>query len=756
MRDDLPSGTVTFLFSDVEGSTKLLHSLGAEAYADALAEHRRVIREACGAEGGVEVDTQGDAFFFAFPTASGALTAAAVLTESLALGPIHVRVGLHTGRPLVTDEGYVGDDVHFAARVGASAHGGQVVLSDATRALVDGVALTDLGEHRLKDIGGAVSIHQLGPKTFPPLKTISNTNLPRPASSFVGRERELSELLATFERGTRLLTLTGPGGSGKTRLAVEAAATLVPSYKAGVFWVGLASLREASLVMDTIAQTLGAKDNLAEHIAEREMLLLLDNLEQVIEAAPALSGLVQACPNLTLFCTSRELLRVQGEVEFAVPPLATSEAVSLFCERSALEPTDEIADLCAHLDDLPLGVELAAARTKALSPAQILERLSDRLDLLKGGRDADARQQTLRATIAWSYDLLSEEEQRVFLALSVFVGGCTLEAGEEVAEADLDSLQSLVEKSLLRFTSERYWMLETIREFAAERLAPSAGAERLAQRHLAYYLALAEDADESRKVGEYKLGRLEEERDNLRSAFDSALALNPEQALELAGRLGLYWNRRGLYREGRKSRSPSTKRPGTRQAGSLCCKTSRPMHSRGATTSGRSRSCARGSQVPVVATPTLSRSPSVCSALPSPRTVRPRRRGSRSRRASSCVACTVSRGQKRRCCRVSPTLCGRRVLRRPSSTTGRASSSPGRWDTWRRSPFAFGPSRQSPWPAEMRETQRLYSVSSSDLSSASARSSLRGRRKSSTRRSRRPEKRSATMRSMRHGPRAAV
>ena len=551
MRDDLPSGTVTFLFSDVEGSTKLLHSLGAEAYADALAEHRRLIREACGAEGGVEVDTQGDAFFFAFPTASGALTAAAVLTESLALGPIYVRVGLHTGQPLVTDEGYVGDDVHFAARVGASAHGGQVVLSGATRALVDGVALTDLGEHRLKDIEGAVSIYQLGPKTFPPLKTISNTNLPRPASSFVGREHEISAVLAKIQSGARLLTLTGPGGSGKTRIAVEAAATLVPSYKAGVFWVGLASLREASLVMDTIAQTLGAKDNLAEHIAEREMLLLLDNLEQVIEAAPALSGLVQACPNLTLFCTSRELLRVQGEVEFAVPPLATSEAVSLFCERSALEPTDEIAELCAHLDDLPLGVELAAARTKALSPAQILERLSDRLDLLKGGRDADARQQTLRATIAWSYDLLSEEEQRVFLALSVFVGGCTLEAGEEVAEADLDSLQSLVEKSLLRVTDERYWMLETIREFAAEQLAASGQAERIARRHLAHYAAVVEDVDERRKVGEYELGPIEEERDNLRSAFDTALALDPEQALELAARLGLYWNRRGLYREGR-------------------------------------------------------------------------------------------------------------------------------------------------------------------------------------------------------------
>jgi len=246
MRDDLPQGTVTFLFTDIEGSTRLLHSLGAEVYANALAEHRRVIREACGAEGGVEVDTQGDAFFFAFQTAPGALTAAAALTESLAPGPIHVRVGLHTGRPLVTDEGYVGDDVHFAARVGASAHGGQVVFSEATRALADGVTATDLGEHRLKDIKGAVSIYQLGAKPFPPLKTISNTNLPRPASSFVGRERELSQVLAKFERGTRLLTLTGPGGSGKTRLAIEVAATLVPFYKAGVFWVGLARLRQAA------------------------------------------------------------------------------------------------------------------------------------------------------------------------------------------------------------------------------------------------------------------------------------------------------------------------------------------------------------------------------------------------------------------------------------------------------------------------------------------------------------------------------
>jgi predicted ATPase len=551
VRSDLPTGTVTFLFTDVEGSTSLLRELGAEAYADALAEHRRVVREACAAEGGVEVDTQGDAFFVAFPSAPGAASAAQAITDALATGPISLRIGLHTGTPLVTAEGYVGDDVHFAARVAASGHGGQILLSSSVRELVDGLPVTDLGEHRLKDIEDAVSIYQLGEKTFPPLKTISNTNLPRPASSFIGREREREEVVGEIRDGVRLLTLTGPGGSGKTRLALEAATELVPVYKAGVFWVGLASLREPSLVSETIAQTLGARDGLAEHIGEREMLLLLDNLEQVIEAAPDLSALVFACPNLAVLVTSRELLRVQGEVEYAVPPLASSEAVTLFCERSRLEATAEVAELCSRLDDLPLAVELAAARTKALSPTQILERLSQRLDLLKGGRDAEARQQTLRATIAWSYDLLSAEEQPLFRALSVFAGGCTLDAAEEVAGADLDTLQSLVEKSLVRFTNERYWMLETIREFAREQLQDDGEAERIAQRHLAYYLALAEDADESRKVGEYELGRLEEERDNLRSAFDTAIALDPEQALELAAMLGLYWNRRGLYREGR-------------------------------------------------------------------------------------------------------------------------------------------------------------------------------------------------------------
>jgi predicted ATPase len=552
VRPALPSGTVTFLLTDVEGSTRLLHELGAVGYAEALGEHRRVIRQACTAERGVEVDTQGDAFFFAFPSAPGALAAATVFTEALASGPIQVRVGLHTGSPLLTDEGYVGDDVHLAARVASCAHGGQIVLSASTAALVES-ELRNLGEHRLKDIAEAVPIFQLGSGSFPPLKTISNTNLPRPASSFVGRERELIDVLTRLENGARLLTLTGPGGSGKTRLALEAASTLVPEYKAGVFWVGLAALRDPTLVTETIAQTLGAKDGLAEHIGERELLLLLDNLEQVIEAAPELASLLEACPNLDLLCTSRELLRVRGEIEFEVPPLAEPEAVVLFCERSGLEASEEVTELCARLDNLPLAVELAAARTKALTPAHILERLSQRLDLLKGGRDADPRQQTLRATIEWSYELLSPEEQRLLARLSVFAGGCTLEAAEEVCEAGVDALQSLVEKSLLRFSNGRYWMLETIREYARERLGGSNAAEQVRDAHAAWFAALAARAELRGPEHGVWLERLRAEHANMRVA----LAWLGERGhavveLALACDLGEYAYHSGALLEGRR------------------------------------------------------------------------------------------------------------------------------------------------------------------------------------------------------------
>ena len=556
MRAALPTGTVTFLFTDVEGSTRLLHALGAEAYAEALAEHRGVIREACAAEGGVEVDTQGDAFFFAFPAAPGALAAAESFTESLSSGPLQVRVGIHTGMPLLTEEGYVGDDVHLGARVAASGHGGQVLLTSATSEVAQ-VEATDLGEHRLKDIAEPVAIYQLGSESFPPLKTISNTNLPRPASSFLGREAEHAEVLSRLESGARLVTLTGPGGTGKTRLALEAATSLVGDYKAGVFWVGLASLRDPALVSETIAQTLGAKDSLASHIAERELLLLLDNLEQVVESAPELAALLEACANLTLLVTSRELLRVRGEVEYPVPPLASREAVDLFCARSGLEPSEEIAELCARLDSLPLAVELAAARTKALSPAQILERLSQRLDLLKGGRDSDPRQKTLRATIEWSYGLLSPEEQLLFARLSVFAGGCTLEAAEEVCDADLDTLQSLVEKSLLRFTPSevggRYWMLETIREHAEDQLASGAAMGALCSRHSAYFVELARYASTQFRSAPREWGdRLDDERDNLRGAMTWCLKTEQHQgAHELAIAYGFLAATRGPLSEGR-------------------------------------------------------------------------------------------------------------------------------------------------------------------------------------------------------------
>jgi len=550
VRRDLPSGTVTFLFTDVEGSTGLLHELGAEAYSAALLEHRLILRETLARHGGVEVDTQGDAFFVAFPSASGAVNAAREAQDALRFGPIHVRMGIHTGSPHLSVEGYVGQDVHKGARIAAVGHGGQVLLSKETRALAD-VDATDLGEHRLKDFDEAVSIFQLGAKHFPPLKTISNTNLPRPASSFVGRESEVEEVVSLLQDGARLLTLTGPGGSGKTRLAIEAAANLVPDFKAGVFWVGLSTLRDPALVTDTVAQTLGAKDGLANHIGERELLLLLDNLEQVVESAPDLAALVETCPNLKLLVTSRELLRVKGEVEYPVLPLAEPDAVELFCTRARTEPDDTVRGLCAALDNLPLALELAAARASVLSPKQMLERLSRRLDLFKGGRGADPRQQTLRATIAWSHELLSYEEQQLFARLAVFAGGCTLEAAEEVVEAQLDTLQSLVDKSLVRHTAERFWMLETIREYAAEQLEDSGEVNQRRRQHAEWFLALAEDAYPHLRGSPTEwLNRLEPEHDNLRAALDRLEASGETQlALQLAGALYRFWYLRGHFAE---------------------------------------------------------------------------------------------------------------------------------------------------------------------------------------------------------------
>jgi predicted ATPase len=554
-----PAGTVTLVFTDIEGSTRLLQDLGQDSFMEALAVHRVAVRDAFESYGGYEVDYEGDSFFYAFSSADAAVAAVAEAMGEMECGPIRIRVGIHTGKPGLDPPKYVGVDVHLAARVMSAGRGGQVLLSAATTRLV-GASVTNLGEHRLKDFDEPVEIFQLGDGTFPPLKTISNTNLPRPASSFVGREREVAEIVALTRTGVRLLTLSGPGGSGKTRLAIEAAAELLQDFEAGVFWVGLAALRDPALMTETIVHSLGAKEGLAKHIGERKLLLLLDNLEQIIDVAPELSALISACPNLTLLVTSRELLRVQGEVEYPVPPLTKTEAVTLLCARASVEENEAVSELCSRLDNLPLALELAAGRMSVLSAAQILERLAQRLDLLKAGRDADPRQLTLRATIRWSYDLLTEREQALFTRLSVFASGCTVETAEQIVEADLNDLQGLVDKNLVRIreaeieAKPRFWMLETIREYASERLRASGEADELAARHALWFLALAEEAQPHLRGPEQMtwLRRLDEEHDNLRAALDYLAGSEQyELELRLAGSLTQFWYVRSHLSEGR-------------------------------------------------------------------------------------------------------------------------------------------------------------------------------------------------------------
>jgi lactoylglutathione lyase len=551
-----PSGTVTFLFTDIEGSTKLLHELGPERYAEALDQHRLVVRESYSRHEGVEVDTQGDAFFVAFPTVPGALEAAREAQEALA---IPVRMGLHTGTPLVTGEGYVGSDVHKAARIAAAGHGRQILVSAASAALLPGDGLRDLGEHRLKDLSAPERIYQAGDGDFPRLKTLYHTNLPIPATPFLGRERELAELEQFLNReDVRLLTLLGPGGTGKTRLALQAAAAAADRFPDGVFWVPLAPLRDPGLVLESVSQAVGSSNGLAEHLADKRLLLLLDNFEHLISAAGELAPLLSSSPNLSLVVTSRELLQLAAEQSYPVSPLDPHDGVQLFVARAkavepGFEPDKAVPALCARLDNLPLALELAAARVRILSPRQLHERLAERLDLLKGGRDADARQQTLRATIEWSHELLDTDEQGLFADLAVFRGGCTLEAAEAVARADVDTLQSLVDKSLLRRTGERFWMLETIRTYAREQFAASADEAEVRRRHALFLIALAEAAHREMEEGGdqvVELARLDAERDNLRAAAEFVDASRADEALlRLAAALSKYWVSRGLYQE---------------------------------------------------------------------------------------------------------------------------------------------------------------------------------------------------------------
>ncbi|HET9673135.1 MAG TPA: adenylate/guanylate cyclase domain-containing protein, partial [Actinomycetota bacterium] len=539
-RTDLPTGTVTFLFTDVEGSTKLLHELGDASYADVLAEHRRLLREAFGRHGGVEVDTQGDAFFVAFPTAAGAIDAATDARAALATGPIRVRVGIHTGTPLATDEGYVGVDVHRAARIAAVGHGGQVLVSATTASAADGRPLLDLGDHRLKDLPAPERLYQLDDDPFPPLRTVSPSNLPVPTTPFVGREPEAAAVVDLLrDPATRLLSIVGAGGIGKTRLAIRAASAITTSFPGGVWWVALAPIHDAATVETALAQVLALRDAAADlgpaierQLAGRRTLLLLDNAEHLLpELAERIGRLLAAAPSLVLLVTSRERLRLAGELTYEVPVLSPDDAEAFFLARAraagaSIEPSEALTTLLDRLDRLPLALQLAAARLRLFSVDQLLERFSARLDLSSGDRDADPRQRTLRSTIAWSHDLLTEGERALFRRLSVFAGGATLEAVEAIAGGDADTLEALLDKALVQRRDEggrpRFWMLESILDFAAERAAETDELPGLRARHAAWYRDLAASAESGLRAGdpeEIHVAALEAEIGNLRSAL---------------------------------------------------------------------------------------------------------------------------------------------------------------------------------------------------------------------------------------------
>jgi predicted ATPase len=555
MRAGLPAGTVTFLFTDVEGSTRLLAEHG-DAYAELLAEHRRLLRDAFAAHGGVEVDTQGDAFFVAFARAGDAAAAARAGQQALQVTPVRVRMGLHTGEPQLGTEGYVGMDVHRGARIAAAGHGGQVLVSEQTARLLDGTPLRDLGVHRLKDVG-EIRIFQAGDGDFPPLKTLHQTSLPTPANPLVGRKKELADVvrLLALERA-RVVTLTGPGGTGKTRFSLAAAEESVDAFADGVWFADLSPVRDPALVLNAIGAAVGARIALPEHIGDRELLLVLDNLEQVVEAASDIAGLVASCPGLQLLCTSREALRIAPEHEYPLKPLPESPAIELFRQRvAAAAPGTEVDKdlahaICDRLDRLPLAIELAAARVKVFDPPALFERLERRLPLLASrSRDLPARQRTLHDTIAWSYDLLDGDERELFRRLSVLSGGATIEAIERVCDGDADLVEALVDKSLVRRRRDRFVMLETIREYASEQLDASGEgvdiirrlAHWLLDRLLAANLTALADGPMDHAVAIA-------EQDNLRAALDWALAAGEiELGLDLTIAAEQFWVTHGPF-----------------------------------------------------------------------------------------------------------------------------------------------------------------------------------------------------------------
>ena len=557
----LPAGTVTFLFTDIEGSTARWEQ-HPEAMRVALARHDALLQEGIATHGGVVLTErgEGDSFFALFARPSDALAAACALQHALAaepwpeaVAPIRVRMALHTGEAGMRERrDYRGTAVNRCARLRAVAHGGQVLLSGATYELVrellpPEVSLRDLGAHRLKDLTRPERVFQLLhpnlPADFLPLKSLDTQrhNLPVQPTALIGREREVATVReCLLEPETRLLTLTGPGGTGKTRLALQVSAEVLEAFPDGVFFVNLAPISDPALVLPTIAQTLGVteagsqplRDTLHAFLHDKQLLLLLDNFEQVVEAASMLSELLAACALVRMLVTSRAALHLRAERLYAVPPLALPEttplpplamltqyeAVRLFIERAqdvksdfavTNETAPAVAEICVRLDGLPLAIELAAPRVRLFTPQALLTRLSHRLGVLTGGaQDLPARQRTLRATIDWSYSLLSEEEQRLFARLSVFAGGRTLDAIEAICNPDgmldvLGGVESLLEKSLLGQTEiegeTRFTLLETLHEYARERLEASVEAEAMRRAHAAYFLALAKEAEPALK-----------------------------------------------------------------------------------------------------------------------------------------------------------------------------------------------------------------------------------------------------------------
>jgi predicted ATPase/class 3 adenylate cyclase len=616
---ELPTGTVTMLFSDIEGSTALLSRLG-DRYGGALSAQRALLRDAIGACHGHELGTEGDSFFVAFESAGDAVRCCVAAQRALASHDwpdglaVRVRMGLHSGEPARHEDGYIGMDVHRAARIAATANGGQVVLSDPTRLLAESqlpadLSVDDLGWHRLKDIEAPERIYQLVAegleRRFPPLRSLgARTSLPLPMTPLVGRDDDVKRLSATLRRpAVRLVTLTGTGGVGKTRLALAVASSLGAAFQHGVYFIPLAAVRDAEVMWKTLADSLDvsgtrpAADMVTGYLSDRRALLVLDNLEQLPGAAGVVAALLSAAPGLAVLATSRGPLHLQGEHEQPVLPLevpretgaeevAACAAAQLFAQHAAMVRPGftvtagnaaDVASICRRLDGLPLAIELAASRARILAPGALLARLGQSLGLAARDVSRPSRQQTLRNTIAWSYDLLTSELQDDLQRAGVFAGGCDLDAFAAVALTDhgpdaepdpLHQVTELLDVSLITVTDgadgePRVGMLETIRDYALERLQQGGGLDITRRRHAEYYAALAEQAHDQLGGPAHlaALHRLETEHDNMHAALSWSLDTRPGQdadgeraatSLRLVLALAPFWYQHGHAAEGRR------------------------------------------------------------------------------------------------------------------------------------------------------------------------------------------------------------